>query len=380
MESEKKINPLAPIDANDPFGFTVNEKFLEKIEELEAKGEIEDPLLSQETTSTSKKIKNWEEEGEDDEEEIILKPKKDSKKASQDSLNYEEVYKEVLKNFGITPSEDFEYTEENVLSTISDNYLDKIKEEFFNGVPPEGIEIIEHLKNGGNLQDYLQIVAAEDLTSLEIEDNVSNQRKVMREYFKATTNFNDAKIKEKIERLEERGLLAEEAQAAMEDWEEIQKNRKEQLLKQQAEENAKNEKRLQEFRKAISNKITTAKEIKGLPLSLSPKERKELEDYILKPTVKLPDGRTVSKNIADMLEEQDEETFILQALLRKDGYKLVSGIKKKITTEDKKSLVERIKVANKTNSRLKSTELLENLDIEDEEFIKKNENKLWKQP
>jgi hypothetical protein len=136
---------------------------------------------------------------------------------------------------------------------------------------------------------------------------------------------------------------------------------------------------MQEFRKTISNKITTSKEIKGLPISLSPKERKELEDYILKPNVRLQDGRVVSQNIADMINEQDEDTFILQALLRKSSYKLVSGIKNTLSKDTKVSLAERLRNAQKDNARIKSSiDSIEDIDLEDDEFVKKNSNKLWK--
>lgn len=383
-EEIKNKNPMTPIDLDNPFGFSVSEEFIEKTKELQGE---QNSLLSEEDddlTIKSKKAWGKPEESVDLEEEeevkkIVPKERKKEDSVKKQAESYDEVYKEVLNRFGIKAEEDFEYNDDNVLNAISDNYLERIKDQYFEGVPQEAFEIVEYLRNGGSINDYLEIINNNDLSEIELEDNVSNQRKLVTEYYKATTNLPLDKIKSKIQKLEERGLLEEEAISAKEDWDEIQNNRKEQMMQEQVNLKRQQDERMQEFRKVISNKITTSKEIKGLPISLSPKERKELEDYILKPSVRLQDGRVVSQNIADMIKEQDEDTFILQALLRKSSYKLVSGIKNTVSKDIKLSLAERLRNAQKDNARIKSSiDDIEDIDLEDDEFVKKNSNKLWK--
>jgi hypothetical protein len=383
-EEIKNKNPMTPIDLDNPFGFSVSEEFIEKTKELQ--GEQNSLLTEEDDDLTIKSKKAWgkPEESVDLEEEeevkkIVPKERKKEDSVKKQAESYDEVYKEILNRFGIKAEEDFEYNDDNVLNAISDNYLERIKDQYFDGVPQEAFEIVEYLRNGGSINDYLEIINNNDLSEIELEDNVSNQRKLVTEYYKATTNLPLDKIKSKIQKLEERGLLEEEALSAKEDWDEIQNNRKEQVLQEQANLKKQQDERMQEFRKTISNKITTSKEIKGLPISLSPKERKELEDYILKPNVRLQDGRVVSQNIADMINEQDEDTFILQALLRKSSYKLVSGIKNTLSKDTKVSLAERLRNAQKDNARIKSSiDSIEDIDLEDDEFVKKNSNKLWK--
>lgn len=383
-EEIKNKNPMTPIDLDNPFGFSVSEEFIEKTKELQ--GEQNSLLTEEDDDLTIKSKKAWgkPEESVDLEEEeevkkIVPKERKKEDSVKKQVESYDEVYKEVLNRFGIKTEEDFEYNDDNVLNAISDNYLERIKDQYFDGVPQEAFEIVEYLRNGGSINDYLEIINNNDLSEIELEDNVSNQRKLVTEYYKATTNLPLDKIKSKIQKLEERGLLEEEALSAKEDWDEIQSNRKEQALQEQAALKKQQDERMQEFRKVISNKITTSKEIKGLPINLSPKERKELEDYILKPSVRLQDGRVVSQNIADMIKEQDEDTFILQALLRKSSYKLVSGIKNTVSKDTKLSLAERLRNAQKDNARIKSSiDSIEDIDLEDDEFVKKNSNKLWK--
>lgn len=383
-EEIKNKNPMTPIDLDNPFGFSVSEEFIEKTKELQ--GEQNSLLTEEDDDLTIKSKKAWgkPEESVDLEEEeevkkIVPKERKKEDSVKKQAESYDEVYKEVLNRFGIKTEEDFEYNDDNVLNAISDNYLERIKDQYFDGVPQEAFEIVEYLRNGGSINDYLEIINNNDLSEIELEDNVSNQRKLVTEYYKATTNLPLDKIKSKIQKLEERGLLEEEALSAKEDWDEIQSNRKEQALQEQAALKKQQDERMQEFRKVISNKITTSKEIKGLPINLSPKERKELEDYILKPSVRLQDGRVVSQNIADMIKEQDEDTFILQALLRKSSYKLVSGIKNTVSKDTKLSLAERLRNAQKDNARIKSSiDSIEDIDLEDDEFVKKNSNKLWK--
>lgn len=383
-EEIKNKNPMTPIDLDNPFGFSVSEEFIEKTKELQNE---QNSLLTEEDddlTIKSKKAWGKPEESVDLEEEeevkkIVPKERKKEDSVKKQAESYDEVYKEILNRFGIKAEEDFEYNDDNVLNAISDNYLERIKDQYFDGVPQEAFEIVEYLRNGGSINDYLEIINNNNLSEIELEDNVSNQRKLVTEYYKATTNLPLDKIKSKIQKLEERGLLEEEALSAKEDWDEIQNNRKEQILQEQANLKKQQDERMQEFRKTISNKITTSKEIKGLPISLSPKERKELEDYILKPSVRLQDGRVVSQNIADMINEQDEDTFILQALLRKSSYKLVSGIKNTLSKDTKVSLAERLRNAQKDNARIKSSiDSIEDIDLEDDEFVKKNSNKLWK--
>jgi hypothetical protein len=383
-EEIKNKNPMTPIDLDNPFGFSVSEEFIEKTKELQ--GEQNSLLTEEDDDLTIKSKKAWgkPEESVDLEEEeevkkIVPKERKKEDSVKKQAESYDEVYKEILNRFGIKAEEDFEFNDDNVLNAISDNYLERIKDQYFDGVPQEAFEIVEYLRNGGSINDYLEIINNNDLSEIELEDNVSNQRKLVTEYYKATTNLPLDKIKSKIQKLEERGLLEEEALSAKEDWDEIQNNRKEQVLQEQANLKKQQDERMQEFRKTISNKITTSKEIKGLPISLSPKERKELEDYILKPNVRLQDGRVVSQNIADMINEQDEDTFILQALLRKSSYKLVSGIKNTLSKDTKVSLAERLRNAQKDNARIKSSiDSIEDIDLEDDEFVKKNSNKLWK--
>lgn len=383
-EEIKNKNPMTPIDLDNPFGFSVSEEFIEKTKELQ--GEQNSLLTEEDDDLTIKSKKAWgkPEESVDLEEEeevkkIVPKERKKEDSVKKQAESYDEVYKEVLNRFGIKTEEDFEYNDDNVLNAISDNYLERIKDQYFDSVPQEAFEIVEYLRNGGSINDYLEIINNNDLSEIELEDNVSNQRKLVTEYYKATTNLPLDKIKSKIQKLEERGLLEEEALSAKEDWDEIQSNRKEQALQEQAALKKQQDERMQEFRKVISNKITTSKEIKGLPINLSPKERKELEDYILKPSVRLQDGRVVSQNIADMIKEQDEDTFILQALLRKSSYKLVSGIKNTVSKDTKLSLAERLRNAQKDNARIKSSiDSIEDIDLEDDEFVKKNSNKLWK--
>ena len=383
-EEIKNKNPMTTIDLDNPFGFSVSEEFIEKTKELQ--GEQNSLLTEEDDDLTIKSKKAWgkPEESVDLEEEeevkkIVPKERKKEDSVKKQAESYDEVYKEILNRFGIKAEEDFEYNDDNVLNAISDNYLERIKDQYFDGVPQEAFEIVEYLRNGGSINDYLEIINNNDLSEIELEDNVSNQRKLVTEYYKATTNLPLDKIKSKIQKLEERGLLEEEALSAKEDWDEIQNNRKEQVLQEQANLKKQQDERMQEFRKTISNKITTSKEIKGLPISLSPKERKELEDYILKPNVRLQDGRVVSQNIADMINEQDEDTFILQALLRKSSYKLVSGIKNTLSKDTKVSLAERLRNAQKDNARIKSSiDSIEDIDLEDDEFVKKNSNKLWK--
>ena len=107
------------------------------------------------------------------------------------------------------------------------NYFADVIEQ--NSVPTyandEMAALDEFVRNGGNLRDYIKIDAELDLDNIQIEDNESNQKQVLRELLKEK-GFNDAQINKKLTKYEDAGILEDEALDAIDTLKEMKEQRK----------------------------------------------------------------------------------------------------------------------------------------------------------
>ena len=153
-----------------------------------------------------------------------------------------------------------------------------------NSTPQYASEEIEALdnfvKNGGNIRDYLQIDAEIDLENIDITEDESNQKLVLREFLKEK-GYNSKQIEKKLTKYEDAGLLEDEAEDALEALKEIKQEKKQQLLRDQEKAAKDRARRQQEYFNNVVNEIKGMDSIRGI--KIPEKEKQSLIEYIFRP-------------------------------------------------------------------------------------------------
>tara|TARA_B100001123_G_C15338570_1_gene1033817 strand:- start:4682 stop:5953 length:1272 start_codon:yes stop_codon:yes gene_type:complete len=214
----------------------------------------------------------------------------------------------------------------------------RVKEEidlFQKGLPLEGRELLDHLMQGGSVQNFKDAYATPDFEKVTIagDKNVSNQKWVLAEFLRLRGDSQE-EIAETIEDYEDLGKLEKQAAKAQQRLAEFSKRQKEELkLRREKEEKVKEEKRT-EVLTNIQNTIDESKDIKGFPLTR--KAKKDLMAYMTDNAVKVdtPNGpQYVTQFQADEMKASNNvEDFVLKAYLRMTNYDL-TAVKKKSTTD-----------------------------------------------
>ncbi len=292
------------------------------------------------------------------EESTSDKVNEDEGKETKDK-NVEDVkntFKVLLEDvFKTEVPEGIELTDETFAQLAEEAVLNKIKKD----LGSDGMEVLEHLKNGGSLQDYFEIAASDDLTTFDLKENTFNQKYMLQSYLGKTTQWSEEEINDYIDTLDEEKLLAKSTKAQT-DWGVLQTKEKEEALNKAKTQKEANQKQVAAIQNLLKESIYNKTAFNGLNLNLTPKVKQELTDYMLKPTVKLPDGRTVSQNEADYMQEvkdmreaKNADGAIIQAYQRMKKYNIVGSLTKEQAKEQSKSLADKLKASGE--GRIKST-------------------------
>ena len=192
----------------------------------------------------------------------------------------------------------------------------------------------EFVRNGGDLKQYIEATAPIDPEGVNI-DSYSDQKKVIRELLHSK-GYSQDKIERAIERYEDAGVLREEAEDALDLLEEYKEETSKKLLEEQKKQKEMIIQEQQKYVESVKNEIEALNDIRGV--EISEREKKELFDYIFKPT---RNGRT--KYQEDYVKSQ--RNMIESAFFTMKGDALVKKVQKKATSEAASRL--RKKLANK---------------------------------
>lgn len=197
-------------------------------------------------------------------EEEVIPPTPEGQ--DNDNTDYTPFYNQ-LKELGVLNlPEDytFENTETGLNKAFSDSkntLKEEVKKEIWSSLPEDFKPLLEYALNGGkNLESYIQAYSPVDYDKLDMT-NVDIQKAVIRQYWKETSNHNDAKIDKMLSRLEDLGDLEDEAIDALSELKGLKEERKKNLLleaKQQEEQRAK---QIQEETTLLTKKIDEASNI-----------------------------------------------------------------------------------------------------------------------
>lgn len=329
---------------------------IESIEDIN-KG-IEEVKKAQEKEVEEKKVEESEEKEieEEDKEKVEEepKPKKEKKieKVEEESKEETEsspivVFCEFLAEKGIIArkeGEQFEDNEEYLLKKIEEKIETGI-EEYKESFSPEAREIIDAVEAGIPADAILQRNAAidtyESLTDAEIEGNEALQRSLLRNVYQLNGYSKDL-IEKKIKRLDDAGVMAEEAKDARDELKEAMIHQKEQMKETQKQEESKKVKAIEEWKANIKTTLDKTDEI--IPgLKISDTQKKTVFEGLTKIDAK---GKNELRKMIDADPMFDLKVAYIALALKWD----FSAFDKKAMTEATKKLRASIESSQKMRS------------------------------
>ena len=267
----------------------------------------------------------------------------DSKTKTKDTDNLSEFEPDIAKFFQDKFSEEmgWEFGEDEKFESVKDlvDYMKDVIE--ISSKPNFASEEIEKInnfvKNNGKLEDYFKVSkpGGLDVDNLDSKSE-TDMRLAIREKL-AIQGYKDDKIRKAIERYEDRDLLLDEGEEAVEFLKDYKTNEQKRLLTEAENNKREAEKQQQKFFSTVKSSVENLNEIKGF--KISSKDKQELLDYIFK-----PDSEGVTKYQRDYLS--DVKNLIESAYFTKNGDKLISSAKKTGTSDAYKDLHQKLK-ANK---------------------------------
>lgn len=229
--------------------------------------------------------------------------------------------------------DDFKWTDENYgsLAVTQANWAaEKMFGELVDQSGQYGKAIIEHIKNGGDPNEIIDIFKeAKRIESLDISTEDGQQR-IIKDYYKNVLGWSDTKVNKfinttidnkglKEEAEEVKGLLEDEFKAQLEETEKTQKEYLEQQKQAQIQ---------------WTGSITKALEGRE---DIAPKDRKEILNSLTQYNQKLPDGRVVNQFTVDFMKMQaDPAKYVDLVLFVKNPDKYLEKIGTKKAKEEAK--------------------------------------------
>lgn len=317
------------------------EEDIEEDDETIEDDEIDEEPVNKKETKKDKKDKSTKEEDDNSEEDD------DEDEPAFDEKNVVTGFFEVLSEklgWSIDEDDEVPQTAEDLVKYFQDIIEEESKPSYAND---EVARLDEYIKNGGDIKTYLKIDAELNLDEIEIEDDETNQKLVVKEFLKEK-GFNAKSIEKKLQKYADAGLLEDEAEDALEALKEIKEQKKEQLLADQKKQSEEQGKRQQEFFNTVVSEIKGLDNIRGI--KIPEKDKKTLMDYMFK-----PDSDGITKYQKDYAK--NPKNLIESAYFTMKGDALINIAKKEgnKTAFDKfKSNLKSSNVSKKSNKEIRS--------------------------
>ena len=317
------------------------EEDIEEDDETIEDDEIDEEPVNKKETKKDKKDKSTKEEDDNSEEDD------NEDEPAFDEKNVVTGFFEVLSEklgWSIDEDDEVPQTAEDLVKYFQDIIEEESKPSYAND---EVARLDEYVKSGGDIKTYLKIDAELNLDEIEIEDDETNQKLVVKEFLKEK-GFNEKSIEKKLQKYADAGLLEDEAEDALEALKEIKEQKKEQLLADQKKQSEEQGKRQQEFFNTVVSEIKGLDNIRGI--KIPEKDKKTLMDYMFK-----PDSDGITKYQKDYAK--NPKNLIESAYFTMKGDALINIAKKEgnKTAFDKfKSNLKSSNVSKKSNKEIRS--------------------------
>ncbi len=204
----------------------------------------------------------------------------------------------------------------------------------------------QYVANGGKLEDYLEAYSKDtNLSEVDVEDSIDNQKKVIREQLKQL-GMSEDNIENKIQRYEDVGTLAEEAKESQELLKKYDERETEKLLKEQENQRKEREEQQQKFIDDVKGTIDSMKTVKGIPLTK--KQKEDLKSYLFEVDSQGMTGyqKDYSKSYNNLIES---------AFFTMQGDDIVKQLQRKANTDATKNLKNKLNKSKTKRSKGQSS-------------------------
>lgn len=233
--------------------------------------------------------------------------------------------------------------------------LQDMFDELVDTTGPYGKAIIAHIKQGGNPDEVIDLFKEQKaLDNIDITTD-DGKSAMVKKYYSEVVGWNQTKIDKYVNGLITSDELESEAKEVKEKFDSLYIEQREQLLKEQVEQNKTKQKQQQEYVSSLSKTIDTYE-------GFTDKEKKLVKDSVLKFDKKLQDGTPVNDFYLKFYQIQnDPKAYIklIHFVMDTEGY------------DNKVNTKQEAKIVNKTwnfvkgnNSVTKKTNSLPEVDAE----------------
>lgn len=194
-------------------------------------------------------------------------PEGDDPEPQTGSDIYSEYYDILKSNDMLYVPEDFEFDGtaeglEKAIQATKSNLSKAAAQSLIESFPEEFQPVLNYVVNGGqNVSEFLQKTSSAEIDQFNL-DNVAEQKAVLREYFKTTTDYDDDKISKLIDRSELADSLREDAIEAVDELKAHKAKIAEQLAQQAAVQKEEARRLEEESRRQVFSVIDEAPYIK----------------------------------------------------------------------------------------------------------------------
>lgn len=315
--------------------------------EVEEEDDFEEEELEEEELEDEEEDSDDDDELTEAEKEAIELKKKNAKKAKDSKDSKKEEDKDDEDGFGDAEPELAEYLQEKLFEKFNldnsngefgtfksmNDVTDFIEEAIkANSIPEfaneEVANIDTYVRNGGSLADYVKEVhGTKNLETVNLDDEAT-QKAIIREDL-LNQGMSIERVNKRIERMEDTGILYEEAEDAMESLKEYKAKHQETLLQNQKKIKLEQEKANLDFVKSVETELDAMDNVRGIPLTKTEKDK--LYNYMLRPTSEgIPQYHIDYKNHRKNMIESAYFTMMGDKLIKKVETKANSTAAKKL--------------------------------------------------
>ena len=323
----------------------------EKIEEPEK--EKKEDLVEKPDDKEDKEPEKKPEEKEP-EEEKVEEPFSEVQKEEEPEEEIFNDYAKVLKDVGVLENveipEDEEITQEKLIELQEQEIESRVEEAiegFMGELDDDGKAFLKFKKEGGDTRQFFEMMKeTSELPQGDIDDEYF-QKKVTKYYLKTVDNMDDEDVEDRIAWLEETGKLERYAERYNNKLQTIKEKKEQEAVERQKQLAKQQEKDRMAFISTLKDTLSNTDSIKDFPITKQ--EKKELVDFITKPTIKVDKSKYVS-GFSKAINEvtNDPQKLILLAKLLKNDFD-ISDVIKQTETKEVKKLKNNIQRAKKSS-------------------------------
>lgn len=246
------------------------------------------------------------------------------------------------KNKVLTEDEFFELHEQEL-----DSRVDEVFEGFFEALDNDGKDYLKWKKNGGDTRIFLTKYLAPtfDLESFD-EDNKNQVERVIDHYLRVTEKLDEDELADRKKFIEESGKSKAKAKSYFNILKKSDDDRKKAMMKAVEDRVKQTDADAKQFSAEVEDALKEAEQIGSW--SITAKDKKELNPYITKPTVKtgkntfLPPFEAELHRILNPKTDKDMNDLLLLAKMVKNKFS-TEDLATKVETEKTREIKSRIK-------------------------------------